>query len=41
MAQVRALAASLAAPANSDLARAAIVIGCALALIFAGQAPIA
>ena len=38
MAQVRALAATLTAPANAELARAAIVVGCALALIFAGQA---
>ena len=37
MAQVRALAASLTAPANSELARAALVMSCALALIFAGQ----
>ena len=37
MAQVRALAASLAAPANAELARSALVLGCALALIFAGQ----
>jgi hypothetical protein len=38
MAQVRALAASLALPANGEIVRAALVAGCALALIFAGQA---
>ena len=38
MAHARALAFSLTTP-PADLARAAIVAGCALALIFAGQAP--
>ena len=38
MAQVRALAATLAAFPTEELARAALVASCALALIFAGQA---